>query len=48
MNKSDPTEDELKATVERDQRTCYTADPEGNLIEIGAWNKPFEEKDAGR
>ena len=32
----------------RDQRTCYIADPEGNLIEIGSWNKPFEEKDAGR
>ena len=30
------------------QRTCYIADPEGNLIEIGSWNKPFEEKDAGR
>ena len=29
----------------RDQRTCYVADPEGNLIEIGSWNKPFEEKD---
>ena len=28
------------------QRTCYIADPEGNLIEIGSWNKPFEEKDA--
>ena len=27
------------------QRTCYIADPEGNLIEIGSWNKPFEEKD---
>ena len=27
------------------QRTCYVADPEGNLIEIGSWNKPFEEKD---
>lgn len=23
------------------QRTCYIADPEGNLIEIGSWNKPF-------
>lgn len=23
------------------QRTCYTADPEGNLIEIGSFNKPF-------
>ena len=27
------------------QRTCYIADPEGNLIEIGSWNKAFEEKD---
>ena len=27
------------------QRTCYIADPEGNLIEIGSWNKNFEEKD---
>ena len=27
------------------QRTCYIADPEGNLIEIGSWNKPFETKD---
>ena len=27
------------------QRTCYLADPEGNLIEIGSWNKPFETKD---
>lgn len=26
------------------QRTCYIADPEGNLIEIGSWNKPYEEK----
>lgn len=26
------------------QRTCYIADPEGNLIEIGSWNKPFEIK----
>lgn len=23
------------------QRTCYIADPEGNLVEIGLWNKPF-------
>ncbi len=30
------------------QRTCYIADPEGNLIEIGSWNKPVEDKDAGR
>ena len=28
------------------QRTCYIADPEGNLIEIGSWNKPYGEKDA--
>mgnify|MGYP002627360622 CR=1 FL=1 len=27
-----------------DQRTCYIADPEGNVIEIGSWNKPYEEK----
>ena len=27
------------------QRTCYIADPEGNLIEIGSWNKQYEEKD---
>ena len=27
------------------QRTCYIADPEGNLIEIGSFNKPFERKD---
>ena len=27
------------------QRTCSIADPEGNLIEIGSWNKPFEIKD---
>ncbi len=27
------------------QRTCYIADPEGNLIEIGSWNRPFAEKD---
>ena len=23
------------------QRTCYIADPEGHLIEIGSFNKPF-------
>ena len=28
------------------KRTCYIADPEGNLIEIGSWNKPYEEKDS--
>lgn len=26
------------------QRTCFIADPEGNLIEIGSFNKPFERK----
>ena len=36
----------LKPTTEPwGQRTCYIADPEGNLIEIGSWNRPFEEKD---
>ena len=24
------------------QRTCYIADPEGNLIEIGSFNKTFQ------
>ena len=28
------------------QRTCYIADPEGNLIEIGSWNKPCAVKDS--
>ena len=27
------------------QRTCFIADPEGNVIEIGSWDKPYEEKD---
>ena len=27
------------------QRTCYIADPEGNLIEIGSWNRPYADKD---
>ena len=27
------------------QRTCFIADPEGNVIEIGSWNKPYPEKD---
>jgi len=26
------------------QRTCYIADPEGNLIEIGSFNRPFSRK----
>ena len=33
------------ATEPWGQRTCYIADPEGNLIEIGSWNKPYEDKD---
>ena len=28
------------------QRTCYVADPEGTLIEIGSWDRPYGEKDA--
>ena len=28
------------------QKTCNIADPEGNLIEIGSWDKPYEEKDS--
>ncbi|WP_044975321.1 VOC family protein [Ruminococcus sp. HUN007] len=27
------------------QRTCYIADPEGNIIEIGSFGKPFDTKD---
>lgn len=26
------------------QRTCYIADPEGNLIEIGSFDRPFESR----
>ena len=26
------------------QRTCYIADPENNLIEIGSFNRPFDER----
>lgn len=26
------------------QRTCYIADPEGNLIEIGSFNRSFDSK----
>ncbi|MGN0650122.1 MAG: VOC family protein [Oscillospiraceae bacterium] len=33
------------ATEPWGQRTCYIADPEGNLIEIGSFNKPFDIKD---
>lgn len=33
----------LEATTEPwGQRTCYIADPEGNLIEIGSFNRPFK------
>ncbi len=33
----------MKPTTEPwGQRTCYIADPEGNLIEIGSFNKVFE------
>ena len=35
------------ATEPWGQRTCYIADPEGNLIEIGSWNRPYESKDEG-
>ncbi len=32
----------LEPTTEPwEQRTCYIADPEGNLIEIGSFNRPF-------
>ena len=27
------------------QRSCYIADPEGNLIEIGSFNRPFDSRD---
>jgi len=26
------------------QRTCYIADPEGNLIEIGSFDRPFDSR----
>ena len=33
----------LEPTTEPwEQRTCYVADPEGNLIEIGSFGHPFE------
>ena len=28
------------------QRTCFIADPEGNIIEIGSWNKKYEDKES--
>ena len=27
------------------KRTCSIADPEGNAIKIGSWDKTYEEKD---
>ena len=34
----------LEPTTEPwEQRTCYIADPERNLIEIGSFNKPFRQ-----
>ena len=27
------------------QRTCFLADPKGNIIGIGSWYKPYEGKD---
>ena len=33
------------ATEPWGQRTCYIADPEGNLIEIASWDRPYEVKD---
>ena len=36
----------LEPTIEPwGQKTCFIADPEGNIIEIGSWNKPYLEKD---
>lgn len=34
------------ATEPWGQRTCCIADPEGDLIEIGSWDSPYEQKDA--
>ena len=35
----------MKPTTEPwGQRTCYVADPEGNLIEIGSFNRSFESR----
>ena len=36
--------DELES-VSGGYEIYHNHDPEGNLIEIGSWNKPFEEKD---
>ena len=34
----------MPETMPWGQRTCYIADPEGNLIEIGSFNRPFDSK----
>ena len=34
------------ATEPWGQRTCCIADPERDLIEIGSWDRPYEQKDA--
>ena len=36
------TEVMAPATEPWGQRTCYIADPEGNLIEIGSFDRPFD------
>ena len=33
------------ATEPWGQRTCCIADPERDLIEIGSWDRPYEQKD---
>lgn len=33
------------ATEPWGQRTCYIADPEGNLVEIGSFDRPFESRE---
>ena len=36
----------LEPTIEPwGQKTCFIADPEGNIIEIGSWDKPYLDKD---
>ena len=38
-------EPELEFIIMSTDDDVIIADPEGNLIEIGSWNKPYEEKD---
>lgn len=38
----DKVQDILKSRYRTNENV---SDPEGNLIEIGSWNKPYEEKD---